>query len=428
MTETGPEIEALKQRLAEEESAYASVLAAVDALAGQPSLHDKLAALPEQLSELNKLWKAPPAPESGGLLGRHRHAVWNVVQPALARQEAFNSHLVQLLNGFVDETAKLHDHVRTVVSAVVAYMQRVQPMVDARDRFASSLSTARAELILEAFDRRQEEMGRRLEGLQAMRHRVETASEQIRALRDAIDQSPLEFDMAEHAARAMDSALYEAFENEYRGDPSLIRDRLVPYVRVFRGQAPVVDLGCGRGEFLALLREAGIEARGVDANPRAIQACRAKGLDAFEGDLLGFLGALDSGVLGGLFAAQVAEHLTPGLLQGVLAESHRVLRPGGLLILETVNTRSVTGLLEVFHRDLSHEKPLHPDTLSFLAAASGFTDVRVEYLRPVEPASQLQTVPADGLPALAVQALNENVVRLNALLYGPQEFALFARR
>jgi O-antigen chain-terminating methyltransferase len=187
-------------------------------------------------------------------------------------------------------------------------------------------------------------------------------------------------------------------------------------------------MGCGRGEFLGLLREAGIEARGVDANPRAVQACRAKGLDAFEGDLQDYLGNLAEGALGGLFAAQVAEHLTPGVLQSVLAEAHRVLRPGGLLVLETVNPRSVTALLEVFQRDLTHEKPLHPETLSFLAAAAGFTDVRVDYLRPVEPAARLQSVPGDDLPAPAVRALNENVARLNELLYGAQEFALFARR
>jgi hypothetical protein len=93
-----------------------------------------------------------------------------------------------------------------------------------------------------------------------------------------------------------------------------------------------------------------------------------------------------------------------------------------------VNPRSVVGLLEVFNRDLTHEKPLHPDTLSFLAAAAGFTDVRVELRSPVEPAARLQPVPTDGLPAPVAAALNENVARLNDLLYAPQEYVLLARR
>jgi O-antigen chain-terminating methyltransferase len=116
------------------------------------------------------------------------------------------------------------------------------------------------------------------------------------------------------------------------------------------------------------------------------------------------------------------------VLQETLRAAHRALRAGGLLALETVNPRSVVGFLEVYIRDLTHERPLHPETLSFLAAAAGFTDVRVEWRAPVDPAARLQAVPGDGLPARAAQALNENVERLNALLYGPQEYVLLAIR
>jgi SAM-dependent methyltransferase len=147
-----------------------------------------------------------------------------------------------------------------------------------------------------------------------------------------------------------------------------------------------------------------------------------------EGDLVDFLRSQPEASLGGVFAAQVAEHLPPAALQALLREAHRALRPGGLLALETVNPRSVVGLLEVFNRDLTHQKPLHPDTLSFLAAAAGFTDVRVELRSPVEPAARLQPVPVEGLPSRAAAIMNENVTRLNDLLYAPQEYVLFARR
>jgi O-antigen chain-terminating methyltransferase len=199
-------------------------------------------------------------------------------------------------------------------------------------------------------------------------------------------------------------------------------------VGLFEGLSPVVDLGCGRGEFLELLKARGIAARGVEASAHAAAECRARGLDVSEGDLVDFLRAQADASLGGVFAVQVAEHLVPAALQALLREAHRGLRPGGLLALETVNPRSVVGLLEVFNRDLTHEKPLHPDTLSFLAAAAGFSEVRVELKSPVEPAARLQPVPTEGLPARAAEALNENIARLNDLLYAPQEYVLLARR
>ena len=166
----------------------------------------------------------------------------------------------------------------------------------------------------------------------------------------------------------------------------------------------------------------------MESNANAARECRGRGLDVVEGDLVAFLRARKDASLGGVFAAQVAEHLPPAVLQALLAQSHRVLRPGGLLLLETVNPRSVTGLLEVYNRDLTHERPLHPDTLRFLAAAAGFTDVRVEMKSEVEPAARLQPVPGGGAARAAAVALNENIERLNALLYGPLEYALLARR
>jgi O-antigen chain-terminating methyltransferase len=234
--------------------------------------------------------------------------------------------------------------------------------------------------------------------------------------------------VAQAAVRAAEDSSYTAFENRFRGSRDEIRERLACNLPLFEGLAPVVDLGCGRGEFLELLREKGIAARGVEASAHAARECRARGLDVTEGDLLAFLRGLGDGAVGGVFAAQVVEHLPPRVLEALLREAHRVLRPGGLLLLETVNPRSVLAFLEVYNRDLTHERPLHPDTLSFLAAAAGFGEVRVEFRAPVDPAAQLQPVPGQGLPERAAQAMAENLARLNGLLYGPQEYALLARR
>lgn len=424
-----PDLAALRARLQEEERAYASLLAALDALAALPQPAQALPELPERMARLNHLWKAPGPPAGGGLTGRAHRKRWELFAPVFQRQTEFNSALVQVLNGYLEETGRLHARLAEMASVLVQYLQRVLPVMDARDRVSSAVATTRGELVLEAFDRRQESQARRLEGLLALRDRVEVMSEEVRAIRTALAaDAPPPPHAAAGATRAAEDAQYVAFENRFRGEREDLRERLAGYVELFAGLAPVVDLGCGRGEFLELLRERGIAARGVEGNAQAAAACRAKGLDVVEGDLVDFLRAQPAGALGGVFAAQVAEHLTPPILQRALAEAHRVLHAGGLLVLETVNPRSVTGFLEVYLRDLTHRTPLHPDTLAFLAAAQGFTDVRVEMRSPVDPARRLQPVAPEGLPPRAAEVLNENAARLNALLYGPQEYVLIARR
>lgn len=405
------------------------MLAALDALASFPLPAESRKDLPAERERLNALWRAatPPAGARWGM-AKYRRGIWAILEPALTHQEEFNAAVVRILNGQLDESARLDARVRELAGALVRYLQHVLPIMDARDRMATALATTRAELILEAFDRRLEALGRRLEGLLALRDRVETVSEETRAIRASLASAAPSAPVAAAAAHAADDAAYVAFENRFRGDPDEIRERLRSYVPRFEGLAPVLDLGSGRGEFLELLKEAGIAARGVESNAQMVQKARGRGLDVSEGDLLAFLRAQKDASLGGVFAAQVAEHLPPAVLQAAIREAHRALRPGGLLILETVNPRSLVGFLEVYNRDLTHERPLHPETLSFIAAAQGFSDVRVELRSPVDAASRLQPVPSEGLPSRAAQALNENIEQLNALLYGHQEYALLARR
>jgi O-antigen chain-terminating methyltransferase len=423
-----PALEALLARLDQEEAAYAEVLAAIDGLCSFSLPAEAAPEIPDRLRRLNELWASPHAPAGGGLGGAFRRRAWDAVAPALEKQAAFNAALVQLVNAYLAQADGVHARLRELAAALVRYAQRVQPLVDARDRVATSLATARSELVLEAFDRRLESLGRRLEGLLALRDRLEIVSEEVGAVRGALVAEAPPPPVATAAAGAAAASVYSAFENRYRGSPEDIRRRVSGYVDLLAGCEPVVDLGCGRGELLEALRERGIAARGVDGNAHTVRACRERGLDVLEGDLVEFLRAEPAGSLGAVVAIQVAEHLPPPVLAAMLAQAHHALRPGGLLVLETVNPRSVLGLVEVFNRDLTHERPLHPDTLSFLAAAAGFSDVRVEMRTPVAVDVQLQPVPGDGLPAGAAATLNENVAKLNDLLYGPLEYALLARR
>jgi SAM-dependent methyltransferase len=444
-----PGVEVLRERLDAEEAAYAGVLAALDRLAAFELPAERAPAARERLERLNALWPAPPAPTTGGLAGAFRRRVWAVLAPSLERQVEFNAALVQLLNARLAEQDRLDAHLRELASALVHYAQRVLPVLDARDRMASAVTTTRAELVLDSFARRLEDYGRltqaldaqvqaarrqledrarEAEGLLALRDRLEALGEEVRALRGTLAAASPPPQVARAALRAAEESVYTAFENRFRGSREELRQRQAPDADLFRGLDPVADLGCGRGEFLELLREAGVAARGVESNRNAVLECRTKGLDVVEGDAVEFLRGEQDGSLGGVFAAQVVEHLPPPVLAALLAEAHRALRKGGLLLLETVNVRTATAFLEVYIRDLTHERPLHPETLAFMVAAHGFTDVRVDTRAPIPAEGKLKLIPWQGLPDEAARALNENVERLNTLLFGPLDYAVIARR
>jgi O-antigen chain-terminating methyltransferase len=145
--------------------------------------------------------------------------------------------------------------------------------------------------------------------------------------------------------------------------------------RRFAGLSDVLDIGCGRGEFLDLLRDAGIGARGLDLNHEMVETARARGLDVVESDALSYLRArcrLDHSV--GCSPLR-SWSTSPRYLLALLDAAADKIRPGGLLVLETINPACWLAFFESYIRDITHVRPLHPETLQFLARASGFHDV-----------------------------------------------------
>jgi O-antigen chain-terminating methyltransferase len=233
------------------------------------------------------------------------------------------------------------------------------------------------------------------------------------------------------------ASAYVGFEDRFRGTESEIRKRLEEYVPSFAGASNVLDVGCGRGEFLDLLKSKGIPAKGLDLNPEMIEACKSRGLEAVVGDALGYLQTLPDESLGGLLAVQVIEHLEPGYLQQFLQTAFFKLKPGARMILETINPACWVAFFESYIRDLSHVRPIHPDTLQYLLHASGFGSVEIVYRSPISDAGKLQKVAprpehfgdtnSDPLTEL-VSAFNANMDRLNSRMFTFQDYAAIAKR
>ena len=214
-------------------------------------------------------------------------------------------------------------------------------------------------------------------------------------------------------------AFYTSFEFAFRGTEDDIRGRVAVYLPYMQAAssatagALVLDVGCGRGEWLELLRANGHPARGVDSNRSMVGHCRARGLDVVESDAIGYLRELEPGSLGAVTGFHVIEHLPFASLVDLLDEVRRVLKPGGVAIFETPNPENLIVGACNFWYDPTHVRPLPPEPMRFVLQARGFGRVEILRLHPRSDAPQ----------AAAGNALEAALVER---LYGPQDYALIA--
>jgi O-antigen chain-terminating methyltransferase len=181
--------------------------------------------------------------------------------------------------------------------------------------------------------------------------------------------------------------------------------------------APVLDLGCGRGEWLELLRQEGIAARGVDANRLQVAECRERQLAAEQAEPLDYLARVPDGSLGAVTALRLVERLPIRQLVRLLDQVARVLRPGGTAIFETPNPDNLLVACRDFYQDPGRRHPIPSETLRFLVESRGLEPVEVLFLNSSDPSAQ---VPEDDGSALAR--------RFNRYFYGPRDYAVVGRK
>ena len=348
------------------------------------------------------------------------------------------------------ESARMQDH------RLAADMESLAKKIHQNHRLAADMeSLAKAihqrcddlgqaiELAKDALD---DEIEKRSAEQQGLRQSVELVTAGTHSVKRELERlgrapSPPEAPAASGPPRPvepdLDAYKYVCFEDSFRGSREEIMAHQRAYLSYFEGASDVVDLGCGRGEFLSVLREGGITARGVDGNAEAVERCREQGLDATRADALGHLRTLADESIGGLFSSQVVEHLEAEYLQRLLGEARRTLRPDSRIVVETLNPACWMAFFSAYVRDITHRHPVHPETLKYLLRAAGFVDIEIVYRSPLPEAAKLQRMAVD--PALrdtpvgaAVCALaetvNQHAERLNGLLFAEQDYAAIGRR
>jgi O-antigen chain-terminating methyltransferase len=416
---------------------YNDALTAVDralrsapTLPGSPPRHDE-----SRVADLNATWDIlpdGPPPTDTSLKGRLRRFVWRLVGPSLETQKRFNAALVDHVNRNVAAARDSSQALASLIAAVdqelralarfesllVQYLQTVTVYVDSKDRSLGGKDIRERLALTE-------------QRLLALKRDMEVARRPEAALvSQAESQTPF--------SGSVDSLTYVAFEDQFRGSQDDIRRRVEDYVPILATASDVVDIGCGRGELLALLKERGVTAHGVDVNPAMVALCRGRGLDVQEGDALSYLQRQVDASIGGLIGIQVVEHFAPAYLTKCLETAFHKMRPGAPLLLETINVACWTAFFETYLRDVTHRQPLHPDTLRHLVQASGFTDVDVQFRAPVAETDRLNRVrvltgdsvaPGVSAPLEDLRsAINAHADKLNRLLFSSMDYVVVARR
>ncbi|MGD0199419.1 MAG: methyltransferase domain-containing protein, partial [Bryobacteraceae bacterium] len=187
---------------------------------------------------------------------------------------------------------------------------------------------------------------------------------------------------------------YAMLAERFRGPEDYVRECQRSYVPLFEKRKAVLDIGCGRGEFLELMKEAGVPARGIDISPELVAACRAKGLEAEAADAFTFLPALQDESLDGIFCAHLVEHLEPAWLPELIRLAAAKLCRGGLIAIETPNPECLATLASHFYLDPTHQRPVPSALLRFYLEEAGFGRIEVRRLSPaVESMPSLEELP-----------------------------------
>ena len=359
-------------------------------------------------------------------------------RPITSHQRPFNLQLLAAVDGItaaMDQVAHLaeaSDQRSTRIQASLATTDlTVDDLVDGLRRLTDTVTDALAELrggiahLSATHEREVAEARTEMASMRAKQNLI------FRTAREALAAQGIEVDQLTELSRELTTGyeeLYEDLEDTFRGTRDAVKAKLGPYVEDVRsvpGKGPVVDVGCGRGEWLELLRDAEVDAYGVDINKVVVERCVARGLDVRTGDALVHLREVPEGSVRAITSFHVVEHLSLDTLVGLIDAAFVALQPGGVLVFETPNPTNVLVGAASFYLDPTHLKPLHPQFLEFLLLARGFDEVDGRFLNPGDGPD----LTATDLSATADPARNQQIAdRINWALNGPLDYGVVARK
>jgi len=408
-----------------------------------PSIEEFLGEPTRDLSRWRWLWTSdaqfPIRTHRAGLVGRLVVLFKRLVRPLvkapqadlLDRQQAFNLVVLE----YLEKLESLEATIESIRDDLVRDLTEVRT-----DLLRDVQNNHRRVSHLEGFKRDGfDDVMRHSDALYALvdqkldryRRESEDLKSRVSSLLALVESRKIEESTSEELEMRWTEQSYLALEDRFRGTNADIKERARAYLPYFDAGAEILDLGCGRGETLAVLGEKGIKARGIDSSGEMVEQCLQRGLEVRQADLMAELGRLDPTSLDGIISLHVVEHLPSAVIERLVRLSWRVLKPGGVLILETPSPLSLVVSGRNFWRDPTHRRPVHPETLQLIFEQSGFDPVERIDLRPFGVEERLPEVDLGDLPT-ECKNLGWQVIelrdRLDALLYGCQDYAIVGRK
>jgi O-antigen chain-terminating methyltransferase len=322
------------------------------------------------------------------------------------------AHWVEWRKGFEERRSQSEIHMLRTISELQAAFQHRVTLLEQSFR---ELARQQHGEFQSALDRNTADVQQRLwTDLQAVRTEYEKLIHtELRLIRQRAPAAPPSEPKQAPTTVAPVPIDWMRFAQVFRGSEERIREQQQRYAARFAGAEDVLDLGCGRGEFLEAARAAGVAARGIDQSEECVELCRKKGLAAERADLLEYLSALPDTSLGGVYCAQVVEHLPPERLPVLINLPAKKTRTGALAIFETPNPECLAIFATHFYLDPTHTRPVPSTLLRFYLEEAGFGAVEIEKLSPA-----IETMPA----------LAELPEAFRNAFFGGLDYAVFAKK
>lgn len=380
-------------------------------------------------------------PVVGRLLIWGRQAVHDEVRryidTIIGKQEEFNSHVARLFKGnFNFFNTKIDEAINSINKDIDGKTGEINRNIDGINRNMNGISKN-----VDGISKNIDGINRNIDGIsRSLDSKVnETVASVNNDLKNKAWLSGLlderikrNLYKATPASKHEEIMNYFLFEEKYRGSTEDIKKRQTIFLKYFKDCQKVLDIGCGRGEFLSLLKENDVGAKGIDLDEDMVLFCRKNGLDVEQVEALSFLMKLEDKSLDGVFSGQVIEHLQPTNLIQLVKICYDKMKYGTYFIAETINPLCLSVFAKSFYMDMTHVKPVHPATIKFLMESAGFREIELKFFSPHSDEAKLDKIEInnelDENSRRRLELMNKNVDKLNELLYGYQDYAIIGKK